>query len=928
MNHGEDKMPSFTRILHLCALIAMLVAVPMRLGASLAPDRPLSSFVHQSWQTQQGLPQNSVLSLAQTNDGYLWVGTEEGLAKFDGSHFTTVGTGLQNKTVTALLASRSGELWIGTSGGGLARMSGRTLSAFTTHNGLPSNSILCLFEDAHGTVWAGTDGGGLAYFDREQGLRVLTKSEGLPDNAVYAVAEDTDHSIWIGTRNGLLKLSNRTFSDPVPELAGKQVRAVADDHRGGIWVGTTNAGLYHLRGSQLEHFAKASGLGTDQVESLYVDRAGTLYVGSMDVGVIRFDGKTPAIMGQRDGLLGSEIHALLEDREGDVWIGTAGGGLDSLKQGVFSTITVKDGLPSDTILPILQDHRGNIWIGSDHGLSVREAGRTTTYTKGNGLPDDLVLSIAEDATGNIWAGTRRGLARFADGRWSSFSLQNGLANDFISSLLVDSAGKLWVGTRGGLSRFDGSFVTFTTREGLVNNHVLSLAQDPSGAIWIGTEGGVSRFKDQTFKNYDTRSGLSSDVIRAVYAAPDGSVWFATNGGGLLRLLHGKFTTYRADRGLFDDSLHSILADGKGRLWFTSNRGVFSLEIRQLEEVADGKAANLSPYVYGIADGLKTTEFNGGFQPASCRLNDGRLAFPSTAGVAIIDSISAHNSAPVPTPVVERVLIDQRDYPAGQAFIVPPGRGQIEIQFTAPAFRSPNSIQFSYLLEGFDKDWTPAGSRRAAYYTNIPPGDYKFRVRVDNGDASVESVLPFRLTPHFYQTLAFYALTAVIILTICATIYNWRVNELRGREQKLLACINDKTAALRESERMLRRSRDDLELRVQERTLELVRANQALQTEIFVRRQAEAQMRSAKEEAEAASEALRIILQSVSHELEKPLKEMRAEAENRLDSGLMPAEQEYLRSVAHSASSLSIFVQTLSEAAAQADQNVAAGAQRS
>jgi ligand-binding sensor domain-containing protein len=896
-------------------LVLLVTARQPLAAAGLDPHRPLASFLHESWQTQQGLPQNSVLSLAQTKDGYLWIGTEEGLSRFDGAHFSTISTGLQNKTVTALLASADGTLWVGTNGGGLAHSTAGTFAPFNTRNGLPNNSILCLFEDSKGTVWAGTDGGGLVAF--EHGVpRVFTKADGLPDNVVFSLAGSPDGALWIGTRSGLVRYSGG-FGEPVPELADKHVRSVVAGRNGVIWAGTTSDGLYRIADKQITRYSKANGLASDQIQSLFQDASGTLYVGTMNQGILRFDGTSFSGFSGKQSLLGAEVHAILEDREGDLWIGTAGGGLDCLKEGVFSMLTSKDGLPSDTILPILQDRDGALWIGSDRGLTYRKGDRTAVFTTKDGLPDDLILSVAQDSTGEIWAGTRRGLAKFSSGRWSIFTTRDGLGSDFVTSLFVDHSGKIWAGTRGGLSVYDGKFTNFTTHEGLSNNYVLAIAEDAEGAIWAGTEGGgVTRIQNGKFASYNSHNGLSNDVVRAIYADPSGSMWFATNGGGLNRLKNNRFTAIKSDRGLFDDSLHSILADGAGRLWLTSNHGVFSVDLKQLNDFADGKTPDLIQRVYGTADGLRTSEFNGGFQPASCRLRDGRLLFPTTGGVAIIDRDPVNAEMPPPVPAVERVLIDQRTFSPFQSVLAPPGKGQLEIQFAAPEFRSPNSVQFSYMLEGFEKEWTPAGNRRTAYYTNIPPGEYRFRIRVNTGgNANSETVLPVSLTPHFYQTLAFYTFTSVLILTGCATFYGWRVNELRDRERNLLALVHEKTAALRDSERMLRRSRDELEIRVQERTLEMVRANQALQTEIFVRRQAETQLRAAKEEAEASAQSLRIILSSVGRELLDPIHQIQEQSLARLDQHRSGEEDAYLESITRSAASLSRFIAGLVEAAA-------------
>jgi ligand-binding sensor domain-containing protein/signal transduction histidine kinase len=754
---------------------------------ALDPGRGLREFGRQVWLSENGLPQNTVQAIAQTPDGYVWIGTQEGLARFDGVKFDIFDKqntpALKSNDIRCLLVAHDGALWLATSFGLVRRQNGQ-FATLTVNDGLPDNNITKVIEDPAGRIWIATTAAVAVY---ENGtLKILANRAG-----IQALAALNDGSVIVATAAGLETFKNDAVVPPDTHDGStpNNVTALAQDPNGGLWYGTTD-GVWETRAGKTNVYTTNAGLPNGRVTCVHTDREGTTWVGTSN-GLARLRNGQIETFTTADGLSSNLVLSIFEDREDSIWIGTEGGGLDLFKNRKFTTLTAKDGLASDLVKAIYQDREGRVWIGTNGGgLTLLKNGHATNFTTRDGLASDVVLSLAGDDAGNLWIGTPDGLNLFKGGRFKTYTFADGLSNDLVRSVYVDRRGNLWVGTRAGLNLFrDNQFQIYTTKEGLANDFIGALFEDSKGNLWIGTLGGLSKFADGKFTTFTTSNGLSSNTITCLFESAAGDLWIGTNGGGVNQLHEGKFVSVTSRDGLPDDVIYRILEDGEHRLWFSSNKGVFRLAESDLNNLIAKRLSTLNPALYGTADGLLTRECSGGGHPAAWKMSDGKLWFATIKGVATVDPDHLTINSLAPPLVIEQIKVDDQVVPLQTNARVMAGSTRFDFYYTAPSFIAPENVHFKYKLEGFDPDWIDGGSRRVAYYTNLRPGNYKFRVMAANNDGvwnEQGAAFAFYLQPHFYQTYWFYAVLVFLAGAIVWQLYRMRVSRISTQFTAVLA----------------------------------------------------------------------------------------------------------------------------------------------
>jgi PAS domain S-box-containing protein len=809
-------------------LMGLILIALSPFAFSLDPKKEITQYMLDSWGPEDGLPQNTIGAIIQTGDGYLWIGTLEGLARFDGVRFEVYNKRnvkqLSNNWVRALCEDDKGNLWIGTNGGGLVCLENGTFTAYTTDDGLADDHVWSIYQDREKNLWVGTEKG----LNRIIGGRIstCTTEPGLSGYIIRAVYEDRKGGLWIGSHGGGLfhrEKEKFTIYTKAQGLSNDQVNAVHEDRQGNIWIGTNGGGLYCLENGEppFHVYTGKDGLANDGVRAIHEDRDGNLWIATFGGGLSRFKEGKFSSLAKKHGLSDNIVMSLCEDAEGSLWLGTWGGGLNCLKNGKFTLYTTMGGLSNDMVLSIYEDRNGYIWLATDGGLNRLDpgTGEFTVYTKKQGLVGNLVVSIYEDRKGTLWIGTEGGLNRLEKGKFSAYTTGDGLSNNMIRPIYEDREGNLWIGTYGGgLNRLkNGKFTVYTTGHGLANNIIRTIYQDRKGTLWIGTEGGLNRLvrpgSDEgplSFAAYTTRDGLADNGVKAIYEDREGNLWIGTYSGGLSRLKNGTFTNITKNEGLFDDTVYQILEDDSGNLWMGCNKGIFKVSREELNRFCSGELKKVQCIAYDNNDGMKSRECNGISWPSACKGRDGNLWFPTKKGAVRIDPGNIKiNELPPPLKIEAIKANDMEFQPPfaakGGTLAFPPGTERFEIRYTALSFLAPEKVRFQYKLEDFDRQWLEVGTRRTAFYTRLPPGNHTFRVTACNNDGiwnETGTSISFYQEPYFYETLWFFFLCALAVAFSGFGIYRLRVKQLTKHKKELEHLVAERTHQLEETNKKL------------------------------------------------------------------------------------------------------------------------------
>lgn len=751
-----------------------------------------------AWQTDEGLPQNSVTALAQTPDGYLWVGTSAGLARFDGLRFTALEdeglAHLKDTPITALCVTKDGSLWIGNEGGGLTRLRNGVCDRFHRSDGLGDNQVQCLLEGHDGSLWIGGETGLTRW--RNGRFENFAEHDQLHNNSIKALCEDAKGILRVATVTGLVSIdaaglvSTNNFG---LGAVGGILKAVCADRQGRLWVGALN-GLICFTDGKRGSFAENKTLPEKITTAILEDRLGQLWIGTYGGLTRHQDGVSAAWWLNKAGV-SDVVNVLFEDREQNLWVGGRDG-LYRLSPTRFVTLTTQDGLSYNNVTSVCEDRNGVMWFGTwGGGLNRWQDERFTTVTQTNGLLHDTVLSVWPCRDGRLLVGldARAGtcLDRLTPDLRSDFPRMNGLLPAPVRVVLEARSGTIWVGTVRGLNAIRGDQIdTYTTTNGIAGSNVTSICESRLGKLWVGTDAGLSCAADALHTNFEQSSVVPAVYVNAVFEDTQTNLWIGTRRAGLSRINGNKITNYTMQDGLLTDEIYDIIEDDLGYFWMTSRRGIFRVSRSQFNDLDAGKISQLNCTSFGREDGLATVQCNGIAKPASWKNPDGRLWFATIRGVVTVEPRIRLNDLP-PLTAVEEVVVDQQSLrksytatPSSAVLLIPPGSGRMEIHYTALSLQSPEKNRFRYRLTDVDPEWVEAGHQRVAYYNNVPPGRHLFEVMACNNDgiwSKQAAALHLRIEPHFWQTWWFRAILVILPIFVVILIYRARVDRLRELE---------------------------------------------------------------------------------------------------------------------------------------------------
>ena len=769
-------------------LNALLLGVFLMCGASSAA---MAQYRFDVLNTDNGLPQNSVMAILQTRDGYLWFTTLDGLVRYDGVRYTVFNKanskGINSNRFRSLYEDTDGTLWIGTEDGGLTHYQNGQFRTYTTADGLPRNYVDRVRRTSEGKLLVLTNGG-LARMQSD-GFEIISTDTKSFDSDIGI--QGPSGSTWYRVNTELRRVKDGKVNAYTVPRGGRDIlvlNQLYEDQQGRLWIGThlnPKGELWMLKDEQMTRYGVRDSLPRASVMTFCEDHEGAMWFGTDEGGLVRFkDGRFTSYT-TAQGLASNEVESIFEDREHTLWVGTRDNGITRITRQVITTLSEKDGLKGKVFYPIIEGRDGSVWMGNE-GVNRFKGGKFTYYPL-NLVPQYAlnhetaaqVQAFYQDREGRLWIGHPHGLYRFENEQFTNDERMSNRESPY--AIFQDSTGAFWFGYGARLTRYqNGEVKEFTAKDGL-QDLVQPIYEDRQGRIWIGSYGGLAQYVDGHLVFLTEKDGLSSNRVRAIYEDREGVLWIGTYDGGLNRFKDGRFTAYTTKDSLFSNGVFAILEDARGNFWMSSNQGIYRVSRAQLNDFAEGKVNKVHSISYGKADGMLSTECNGARHPSAFKARDGRMWFPTFNGIAVVDPEAVTFNAVPPPVVIEQVILDREEMNMQLPIEITPGKDTLAIQYTALSYIKPEQIQFKYRLEGLDADWIDADNRRTAYYTHLPAGTYVFRVIAANSDGvwnEQGATIQITVIPPIWRREWFVLLVAASLVATLALLVRARIKKLQ------------------------------------------------------------------------------------------------------------------------------------------------------
>ena len=769
-----------------------------------------TDYVSHIWTAADGLPGNTITDIIQTTDGYVYMGTYDGLVRFDGINFNIMNRNSDEKlgfsSARVVFEDSHCNLWVGSNDEGVVKISGDSITKYDTTNGLPNNSVRDIVEDKIGNIWIGT-ASGVVLIKPDGIMSVPDGLDNIDNEHVLAVALycDTAGRIWLSTskQGGIYYYSEGRFRhydvlDYLNDRYGSYtVSAIGQDDLGNLIFGISHNGVVMIKNGVENNPSVFKDIPQCLVNEIYLDRSSNLwFLSDRGVYLLR-NGKISKYTSEM-GLADNTINHILEDREGNIWFATDHGGVEKLSLGKFNTFQLNVGVNA-----ICEDLGGNVWVGTDDGILCYRNdeivdSELTRMTRGIRIRH---VGLARNGDLLVSCYSKLGQIRKTKKGLVNWTVKDGIIGDKVRVCVDDKDRNLWIGSTTGLACVmpDGKIRNYNSDQGLCNDYIMSLFVDTKNRLWVGTDGGgIDVIENgRVVQSYNTQSGLSGNVVFKINQDEKGIFWICT-GTGISRFDGHNFTNFNASDGLGTDSIFQILNDYTETIWITSNRGISSIQKSDFEKYLKGEKKNLVPKFFTKNDGLKS----GGVTSTSLSMRDsiGRLYFTLIDGFAVYDPMKSTNNRIMPSTHIESFYVNGKSVSVhdNDTLVLQPGVKKIDITYTGLSFVSSELVRFKNMLEGFDKDFSDVTALRTVTYTNLKPGNYRFLVNSSNSDglwSEVPATISFRIKPYFYQVPLFWIFVAILLIAIVVVIIKGREKALMVKQLQLETLVTQRTVDL-------------------------------------------------------------------------------------------------------------------------------------